>query len=59
MNNSLKSFLLMILAMPVIIPVTAQQQPEWQSQYAVGLNKLAPDSYVWPYGSASDVHNGA
>ena len=35
MNNSLKSFLLMILAMPVIIPVTAQQQPEWQSQYAV------------------------
>ena len=46
MNNSLKSFLLMILAMPVIIPVTAQQQPEWQSQYAVGLNKLAPHTYV-------------
>ena len=59
MNNSLKSFLLMILAMPVIIPVTAQQQPEWQSQYAVGLNKLAPHTYVWPYGSASEVQKGA
>ena len=42
MNNSLKSFLLMILAMPVIIPVTAQQQPEWQSQYAVCLLYTSP-----------------
>ena len=58
MNNLLKSFLLMILAMPAIIPVKAQQQPEWQSQYAVGLNKLAPHTYVWPYGSASEVQKG-
>lgn len=25
------------------------QQLEWQSQYAVGLNKIEPHSYVWPY----------
>lgn len=25
------------------------EQPEWQSQYATGLNKLTPHSYVWPY----------
>ena len=24
-------------------------QPEWQSQYATGLNKLTPHAYVWPY----------
>ena len=29
--------------------------PEWQSQYAVGLNKLAPHTYVWPYADASDI----
>ncbi len=27
----------------------AQQLPEWQSQYAIGLNKLNPHSYVWSY----------
>lgn len=32
-----------------------QSQPEWQSQYAVGLNKLAPHTYVWPYADASDI----
>ena len=32
--------------------------PEWQSQYAVGLNKLAPHTYVWPYASATDVKKG-
>ena len=43
MNNLLKPFFLMMLAAPAIISTTAQQQqPEWQSQYAVGLNKLAP-----------------
>lgn len=29
----------------------AEQQPEWQSQYAFGLNKIEPHSYVWPYKS--------
>ncbi len=23
--------------------------PEWQSQYAIGLNKIDPHAYVWPY----------
>ena len=37
----------MMLAAPAIISTTAQQQqPEWQSQYAVGLNKLDPHTYV-------------
>ena len=31
-----------------------QNQPEWQSQYATGLNKLIPHAYVWPY-AAGDV----
>ena len=31
-----------------------QNQPEWQSQYATGLNKLTPHAYVWPY-AAGDV----
>ena len=29
--------------------LSAQNQPEWQSQYAVGLNKLEPHTYVLPY----------
>lgn len=46
----------MMLAAPAIISTTAQQQqPEWQSQYAVGLNKLNPHTYVWPYADASEV----
>ena len=49
----------MMLAVLVIIPAAAQQQPEWQSQYAVGLNKLNPHAYVWPYATAADVEKGA
>lgn len=49
----------MILAVLVIIPAAAQQRPEWQSQYAVGLNKLNPHAYVWPYATAADVQKGA
>ncbi len=49
----------MMLAVLVIIPAAAQQQPEWQSQYAVGLNKLNPHAYVWPYATAADVQKGA
>ncbi|MBX9189090.1 DUF4981 domain-containing protein [Bacteroides sp. K03] len=59
MNNLLKRIYLMILAVLVIIPAAAQQQPEWQSQYAVGLNKLNPHAYVWPYATAADVQKGA
>ena len=49
----------MMLAVLVIIPAAAQQRPEWQSQYAVGLNKLNPHAYVWPYETAADVEKGA
>ena len=34
----MRNTLLYFLAALVIFPVMAQQQPEWQSQYAVGLN---------------------
>ena len=59
MNNLLKQIYLMMLAVLVIIPAAAQQRPEWQSQYAVGLNKLNPHAYVWPYATAADVQKGA
>lgn len=59
MNHLLKAFAWMMLAFPCIFPATAQVQPEWQSQYAVGLNKLSPHTYVWPYANASDVEKGA
>ena len=29
--------------------------PEWQSQHAIGLNKLAPHTYVWPYETRESV----
>lgn len=59
-NNLLKQTFLMMLACLAIISVEAQeQQLEWQSQYAVGLNKLNPHTYVWPYANASDVQKGA
>lgn len=57
MNNLLKRTLVLLLAWLTIIPVMAQQ-PEWQSQYAVGLNKVAPHTYVWPYENAADVRKG-
>ncbi len=52
MNISLKKRTLLVLLSGLTATFTlAQQQPlpEWQSQYAVGLNKLAPHTYVWPY----------
>ena len=43
----------------ISVAATAQVvQPEWQSQYAIGKNKLAPHAYVWPYDAASAVRNG-
>lgn len=35
--------------------VCAEQLPEWQSQYAIGLNKIEPHTYVWPYASEKAV----
>ena len=53
------SFLLLgcLLGM-ALFPLAAQELPEWQSQYAVGLNKLAPHSYVWPYQNKESVLSG-
>lgn len=32
--------------------------PEWQSQYAIGKNKLRPHTYVWPYDKATNIRQG-
>lgn len=40
------------------ITTVSASTPEWQSQYATGLNKLAPHAYVLPYASAASVKNG-
>ena len=58
MNKPIKLTFLLILACLVMVPAKAQKTPEWQSQYAVGLNKLAPHTYVWPYADAADVKKG-
>lgn len=59
MNISFKkrTFLILSAVLAATTFTLAQQQPlpEWQSQYAVGLNKLAPHTYVWPYANASDI----
>lgn len=59
MNQFVKLYFLMVMLVPGIIFATTNEQPEWQSQYAVGLNKLNPHTYVWPYANASDVQQGA
>lgn len=62
MNISLKkrTFLILLAGLTATF-ASAQEQPlpEWQSQYAVGLNKLNPHAYVWPYATAADVEKGA
>lgn len=50
-KHSLLTFLFSLLATLAM----AQSQPEWQSQYAFGLNKLKPHTYVWPYANAADI----
>ena len=58
MKKRITETLLGLLAFVCCLPMMAQQHPEWQSQYAIGLNKLTPHSYVWPYKNAGDVRNG-
>ena len=51
-----RTFLILMVALTATFASAQKQsQPEWQSQYAVGLNKLAPHTYVWPYADASDI----
>lgn len=54
MKLYIKSILLGCLS-GLTMPVFADSLPEWQSQYAIGLNKLEPHSYVWPYATAEAV----
>ena len=56
-NLKKRTFLLLLAGLTATVFASAQKQPlpEWQSQYAVGLNKLAPHTYVWPYTNASDI----
>ena len=58
MNNLKKrTFFILSAVLAATTFTLAQQQPlpEWQSQYAVGLNKLAPHTYVWPYAHVADI----
>ena len=43
-NLKKRTFLLLLAGLTATVFASAQKQPlpEWQSQYAVGLNKLAP-----------------
>ena len=47
-NLKKRTFLLLLAGLTATVFASAQKQPlpEWQSQYAVGLNKLAPHTYV-------------
>ena len=57
MNKPIKLTFLLILACLVMVPATAQKTPEWQNQYAAGLNKLPPHSFFLPYADAAVAKN--
>ena len=63
----MKKTILYLLASLLAFPMLAQQPtakrqpsplPEWQSQYAIGLNKADPHTYVWPYRNVADIRSG-
>jgi len=58
--STMKKCLLNLLTACLFVGTTAAQtaQPEWQSQYAFGKNKLAPHTYIWPYQTESAVKTG-
>ncbi|MGL4492047.1 MAG: hypothetical protein ACRCT5_04280, partial [Tannerellaceae bacterium] len=51
----MKKILLSCFMLLSVLMAKAQEQPEWQSQYAIGKNKIAPHAYVWPYADANKV----
>ena len=54
-----KTLLSLCLTCLLTTPAIAQTvQPEWQSQYAIGKNKLAPHTYIWPYANADAAGEG-
>ena len=54
MKNRKRNLFLLLSAVGVLSSAAAQPLPEWQSQYAVGLNKLDPHAYVWPYAATEE-----
>lgn len=52
-----KNLFLSLIAL-CLLPAALAAQPEWQSQYAIGKNKLEPHSYVWPYETADALRSG-
>ena len=58
MKNRKRNLFLLLLTVGMLSSAAAQQ-PEWQSQHAIGLNKIAPHAYVWPYAAEEQVRNGA
>lgn len=55
-TNNMRQFLLSAaLTIGVCGMTFADQLPEWQSQYAIGLNKIEPHVYVWPYAGEKAV----
>nr|WP_302830501.1 glycoside hydrolase family 2 TIM barrel-domain containing protein [uncultured Bacteroides sp.] len=58
MINRIKLTFILLGTLFLGLPLAAQEQPEWQSQYAVGLNKLQPHTYMWPYATVKDAAEG-
>ncbi|MEG2150192.1 MAG: glycoside hydrolase family 2 TIM barrel-domain containing protein [Bacteroidaceae bacterium] len=57
MKNILRQLFFCVIAVGILPTLTAADVLEWQSQYAIGLNKLKPHTYVWPYADAESVIN--
>lgn len=55
LKQSFVLFLLSLIPSLCAIAQAQQQPPQWQSQYALGENKLAPHAYVWPYSSEAAI----
>ena len=49
------SRIMVLMLLAVTASLSAGKLPEWQSQYAMGLNKLEPHYYVLPYASEQEV----
>lgn len=47
MKQNVFLFAIVLLSLNIFTLKSQQQSPEWQSQYAIGLNKLEPHTYVW------------
>ncbi len=52
-----KNLFLSLIAL-CLLPAALAAQPEWQSQYAIGKNKLEPHAYVWSYETADALRSG-